>query len=103
MIRVSDDFYQKLGLSDFASIEEIKKAYRRLVLIHHPDRGGSLEKMKELNHIYDILTKHKEEYDSWLRRNKYRSSVFVQVIYNYGWGFADNSTNSWTYSTSNNW
>ncbi|HHC6522214.1 TPA: DnaJ domain-containing protein [Vibrio parahaemolyticus] len=32
---------------------EVKKAYKRLSLIHHPDRGGCAEKFKELKNAYD--------------------------------------------------
>ena len=52
---------KKLGLGQEASIEEIKNAYRRASLIHHPDRRGEQEKraseeaMKDINHARDIL------------------------------------------------
>jgi len=62
------DFYSFLGLDNFAPLEEVKKKYRQLVLVYHPDRGGDEEKMKRLNHIYDILLKAKEGYDNWLRQ-----------------------------------
>ncbi len=34
------------------TIEELKSAYRRLVMMYHPDRGGDAEKMKALNYEY---------------------------------------------------
>jgi DnaJ-class molecular chaperone len=34
------------------TIEELKTAYRKLVMIHHPDRGGSEAAMKEINNEY---------------------------------------------------
>jgi curved DNA-binding protein CbpA len=37
-----------LGLDSTASQNEIIKAYRRLVLIHHPDKGGNQETVREL-------------------------------------------------------
>lgn len=59
-------FYETLGVSSMATLEEIKKAYRTASLAHHPDRhGGSNEKMQEINHAYDILSdlKKRQEYD----------------------------------------
>ncbi|NCC84686.1 MAG: J domain-containing protein [Clostridia bacterium] len=40
-----------------SSIEELKREYRRLVMIHHPDRGGSEDAMKRLNEEYETLFK----------------------------------------------
>ncbi len=36
------------------TLEELKKSYHKLVLQHHPDRGGETAKMQEVNHQYDI-------------------------------------------------
>jgi DnaJ family protein A protein 2 len=49
------DLYQKLGIEKGASNDEIKKAYRKLSINHHPDKGGNEEKYKEINHAYEIL------------------------------------------------
>lgn len=57
------DPYQVLGVSKSASQNDIKKAYRKLVLENHPDKGGSEDKIKEINNAYAILgdeTKRKE-------------------------------------------
>jgi len=34
------------------TVEDIKKEYRRLAMLHHPDRGGSTAKMQEINAAY---------------------------------------------------
>lgn len=48
--------YDILGVQPTASNEEIKKAYRKLSLKHHPDRGGDEEKFKELSAAYEQIT-----------------------------------------------
>lgn len=94
-IQVRDDFYQQLGLPDFAPMSDVVKAYRRLALIHHPDRGGDPEKMKQINYIYDVLKNHKEAYDRWLyhRRNPAPAVVFSYSFDTttaaYGWTSAN--------------
>ena len=35
-----------------ASIDEINKAYKKLALIHHPDKGGELEKFNKIKQAY---------------------------------------------------
>ena len=37
------------------NLEELKKEYRRLAMIHHPDRGGDVEIMKAINNEYDMM------------------------------------------------
>jgi len=56
---MSKDYYKILGVLKSASLEEIKKAYRKLALEYHPDRGGGKEaeeKFKEINEAYQILS-----------------------------------------------
>lgn len=42
---------------NIATIDELKKAYRKLAFQHHPDRGGNAEKMKAVNAEYEVLFK----------------------------------------------
>ena len=37
------------------TLDELKAEYRRLAMIHHPDRGGDLETMKQINAEHDAL------------------------------------------------
>ena len=50
------DPYSMLGLDNSASAEDIKKAYRKLVLKNHPDKGGNPEVFKKIQGAYDILS-----------------------------------------------
>ncbi len=50
-----DDYYDVLGVSKSASADEIKKAFRRAAIEHHPDRGGDEKKFKEINEAYEVL------------------------------------------------
>ncbi len=50
------DYYSTLGLKRGASDDEIKKAYRKLAMKHHPDRGGDQAKFKEISTAYDALS-----------------------------------------------
>jgi len=53
------EYYQILGVNRNASAEEIKKAYRKLALQHHPDRNRdnpeAEEKFKEASEAYSVL------------------------------------------------
>lgn len=50
------DYYETLGVGKSASADEIKKAFRRMAVQHHPDKeGGDETKFKELNEAYEVL------------------------------------------------
>ncbi len=59
------DYYQVLGVSRTASQEEIKRAYRKLVLKYHPDHNpgdkNAEQKIKNINEAYDTLKDEKKE------------------------------------------
>ena len=58
---MSKDPYQILKIHPNAKLEEIKTAYRKLVKIHHPDKGGDSAIMLEVNSAWEILKKrHKD-------------------------------------------
>ncbi len=65
------DYYEILGVSRDASQDEIKKAYRKMALQHHPDRNpGSKqaeEKFKEAAEAYEVLgdTAKRQKYDQY--------------------------------------
>ncbi|AKB74694.1 Chaperone protein DnaJ [Methanosarcina lacustris Z-7289] len=62
------DYYEILGVSKDASVEDIKKKYRKLALQYHPDKNkeaGAEEKFKEISEAYAILsdTEKRAQYD----------------------------------------
>ena len=60
------DFYKVLGLSDTATEDQIRRAYRKLAKQHHPDANpGSEERFKEISAAYDVLSDaaKRKEYD----------------------------------------
>ena len=62
------DYYEVLGVAKDASADEIKKAFRRGAVQHHPDKeGGSEEKFKEINEAYDVLkdAQKRQRYDQF--------------------------------------
>ena len=65
------DYYDVLGVNKSADKEEIKKAYRKLALKHHPDKNkgdkSSEEKFKEASEAYHVLSdeKRKANYDQF--------------------------------------
>ena len=53
------DYHKVLGVGRKASKEDIKKAYRRLALLYHPDRNsspGAEERFKEISEAYAVLS-----------------------------------------------
>jgi molecular chaperone DnaJ len=61
------DYYEVLGVKKDASPDEIKKAFRRAAVQHHPDRGGDEAKFKELNEAYEVLkdSEKRKRYDQF--------------------------------------
>ena len=65
------DYYKLLGVNENSSQDEIKKAFRKLSLKHHPDRGGDAEEFKKINEAYSTLgdVEKKRMYD--MQKNNY--------------------------------
>src|ERR1700693_6374620 len=65
------DYYEVLGVNKDASDDDIKKAYRKLAMKHHPDRApddkSAEEKFKEAKEAYEILSdpKKRTAYDQF--------------------------------------
>ncbi|MEK7064882.1 MAG: molecular chaperone DnaJ [Patescibacteria group bacterium] len=53
---MSKDYYKILGVEKNATTDEIKKAFKKLAMQHHPDRpGGDEKKFKEINEAFQVL------------------------------------------------
>lgn len=62
------DYYEVLGVSKDASDDEIKKAFRKAAVQHHPDKeGGDEAKFKEINEAYEVLKdkQKRQRYDQF--------------------------------------
>lgn len=61
------DYYDILGVSKDAGKDEIKRAFRKAAVKHHPDKGGDEAKFKEINEAYEVLSddQKKAAYDQF--------------------------------------
>lgn len=102
--------YDTLGVSESASPDEIKKAYRKLANQHHPDKGGDTNRFQQIQSAYDALSndQSRAQYDAERRgMGGFRFSVNGQDIgggippemedmlrnfgFSFGQGFANNA------------
>jgi DnaJ-class molecular chaperone len=89
-----NNYYQVLGVAPGAGQEEIKKAFRRMASLYHPDHnpqnpGEAEEKFKEINQAYEVLRDgaRRRQYDRLIQRRRQRSrEVPLEDFWN--WGFA---------------
>jgi DnaJ-class molecular chaperone len=77
---MSDNFYNILEVPETAGPDEIKKSYRRLSMLHHPDKNGnsdaSKEKFQKISEAYEVLgdAEKKQEYDMT------RNNPFIKMM-----------------------
>lgn len=63
---MAKEYYNILGVKEDAPAEEIKKAYRKLTMKHHPDKGGDANKFHKIQEAYDTLSdpQKRQQYDN---------------------------------------
>jgi molecular chaperone DnaJ len=61
------NYYDILGISETATAEEAKKAFKKLAVKHHPDRWWDKAKFQEINEAFQVLwdEKKKTQYDAY--------------------------------------
>lgn len=59
--------YDLLGVEKNATMDQIKKAFRKKALKEHPDKGGDPDKFKEISYAHEVLTDRdkRELYDQY--------------------------------------
>ena len=70
-MNMNNEYYELLGINKSANENEIKKAYRKLAIIYHPDKSPAdkkeeyTEKFKQLSEAYEVLSdsEKKKKYD----------------------------------------
>ncbi len=72
------DYYKLLELEPSATLPEIKKAYRRLALLHHPDKTGndpySAAQFSDIKEAYEVLTNPAKK-EKYLQKRWYDQSI----------------------------
>ena len=95
------DYYQILGVSRKNSQAEIKKAYYRLALQHHPDKGGDEQRFKEISKAYHVLgdPMRKKEYDRLGHLSEgYGGDYDYQKAWEMFRGVAESMFDQWEYA-----
>lgn len=96
--------YDTLGISENANQDEIKKAYRKLANLHHPDKGGDTTHFQKIQAAYDAISdeQRRAQYDAERRgTGGFRFTVnghdvsgnsmppeMEEMLRNFGFGFS---------------
>jgi DnaJ-class molecular chaperone len=84
------DHYNTLGVDKNATQEEIKKAYRKLASLHHPDKGGDTTKFQDIQTAYDTIgnVEKRHQYDNptpnHTHFNNHRGFDYINIFNMFG-------------------
>jgi DnaJ family protein A protein 2 len=88
---MSKNFYDVLGIQKDASEGDIRKAYKKLAIKYHPDKGGDEEKFKEISEAYSVLSdsQKRQNYDRFgtVDNNGMNMNDFQDIFSNMFGGF----------------
>jgi curved DNA-binding protein len=90
------NYYEILGVESNASQADIKKAYRDLVKVHHPDVGGSDERFKQISEAYETLS-DKDKRQQYDFTQSTSNSNFNEFFYKFGGDFASMFNNAYSH------
>lgn len=81
-------YYEVLGITKKSSEKEIKKAYRKLAMKNHPDKGGDEEKFKEISKAYEVLSdkEKRDQYDQFGEEGVQGGSSTANNIFSHFFG-----------------
>ena len=85
------DYYSILGVDRNASEQDIRKAYKKQSMQHHPDRGGNEEQFKKINEAYSTLKdpQKRAAYDNPRPQFNFNTSNMEDMFaHAFGQGFA---------------
>jgi DnaJ-class molecular chaperone len=91
------NYYQVLGIDKGANQEEIKRAFRRMASLYHPDHNPqnpkeAEEKFKEINQAYEVLSDEarRRQYDRLIhQRRPWSREVTMEEFRNWGFSGSD--------------
>ncbi len=75
-----------LGLPEIATMEQIKNAYRKLVMAYHPDRCTDKDKslctkkMAEINNAYKLVTNYIQNYKYMFTEKSYKEQDMEYAV-----------------------
>ncbi len=73
--------FKTLGVPTNATIEQVKKAYKKLALKKHPDRGGDIREFQNISNAYDEILRHFDNVNSkpmMHPQNFFKGDIFNQ-------------------------
>ena len=74
--------YETLGVTEAATPEELKSAFRKLAKTHHPDLGGDIQKFQQINEAYETLSDpDKRAHYNHQLRNPHQQNPFANNMH----------------------